>query len=215
MTRPWHPVPGRPTPATTWVKVCGLTREGDVAAAVEAGADAVGFVIAPTSPRAVSLERATALADGVAVQRVLVSVDLTADEVMAAAATSGIDGVQAHGRHAPAVAAEAVAAGLFVLQPEPVGEPFVVPAIVPGAMALFDTADADRLGGTGRTFPWDLVAGLPGDFVLAGGLGPDNVAEAVARVRPFGVDASSRLEAADGIKDHGKVAAFVREAKTA
>jgi len=198
----------------TWVKVCGLTRPVDVAAAVEAGADAVGFVIAPSSPRFVTLELAADLAADVAVQRVLVSVDLTADEVIAAAAASGIDGVQAHGRHAHAAAAAAVAAGLFVLQPEPVAVPFVAPVVVSGAMALFDTADPDLLGGTGRTFQWDLVADLPGDFVLAGGLGPDNVAAAVASVRPFGVDASSKLEAAVRIKDHSKVAAFVREAKS-
>ena len=84
-----------------------------------------------------------------------------------------------------------------------------------GATPLFDTADVDRHGGTGRTFRWDLVAGYPGDFVVAGGLGPGNVADAVRATGAFGVDASSRLEAAVGIKDDGKVTAFVQEAKRA
>jgi phosphoribosylanthranilate isomerase len=198
-----------------WVKVCGLTREADVAAAVDAGADAVGFIIAPASPRAVSLERARVLADGIPRQRVLVGVDLTPDELLAAAESAGIDGVQPHGRHSHEAARVACDAGLFVLQPVPVGPSFAAPDIVPGAVALFDTADPVHHGGTGRTFTWEIVASYAGDFVLAGGLGPDNVAAAVAAVRPFGVDASSGLEAAVGVKDHGKVAAFVQEAKSA
>jgi phosphoribosylanthranilate isomerase len=200
---------------SVWVKVCGLMREADVAAAVDAGADAVGFIIAPASPRAVSIERARALARGIPRQRVLVSVDLTPDELLAAAESSGIDGVQPHGRHAYEAAEVASAAGLFVLQPVPVGSTFISPDLAPGAIALLDTADSAHHGGTGRTFRWELVAGYGEDFVLAGGLGPDNVAAAVAAVRPFGVDASSRLETAAGIKDHGKVTAFVQEAKSA
>ena len=199
----------------TWVKVCGLTREADVAVAVQAGADAVGFVIAPNSPRAVTIDRARELAVGVTAQPVLVSVDLTPDEVLDTARSAGISGVQPHGRSALAAAVAAVRAGLFVLQPAPVARPFVVPEIADGALALFDTADPERHGGTGRTFQWDLVAPYRGDFVMAGGLGPDNVAAAVAAVRPFGVDASSGLEREAGIKDHGKVTAFIEEAKTA
>jgi phosphoribosylanthranilate isomerase len=86
---------------------------------------------------------------------------------------------------------------------------------VRGALPLVDTADDSIYGGTGRTFDWRLVAGLERDFVLAGGLGPHNVEEAVRLVRPWGVDASSGLEAAPGIKDPGKVIDFVRKAKSA
>jgi phosphoribosylanthranilate isomerase len=199
----------------TWVKVCGLTREVDVAAAVDAGADAVGFIIAERSPRMITLDRARDLAGDVPVQAVLVSADLTPAEVLATARSAGIDGVQPHGRHAYAAAAAAVDAGFFVLQPAPVSRPFVAPPIAAGALALFDTADPDRHGGTGRTFQWDLVAEFPDDFVMAGGLHPGNVAAAVAAAGPFGVDASSGLEHEVGIKDHSKVAAFIQEAKTA
>jgi phosphoribosylanthranilate isomerase len=199
--------------APVWVKVCGLTRREDVAAAVAAGADAVGFIIAAESSRRVELEAAARLAEGVAAQCVLVSVDLTPDEVVATASAAGIDGVQPHGRHAGPAADRARASGLFVLQPVPVAEPFEMPPVADGAIPLFDTAVPGRHGGSGRAFRWDLVVGAKRPFVLAGGLGPDNIAAAIASVRPFGVDASSRLEASVGIKDHGKVTAFVQEAK--
>lgn len=198
---------------TTWVKVCGLTRAEDVAVAVAAGADAVGFIIAPESPRRIDLDLARRLAAGVGAQPVLVSVDLTPDEVVATARTADISGVQPHGRYAKESSQAAVAAGFFVLQPVPVTDPFEPPSVVPGAIPLFDTADVQRHGGTGRTFRWDLVADYPGDFVIAGGLGPDNVAAAVVATGALGVDASSRLEAAVGCKDAGKVTAFIQEAK--
>jgi phosphoribosylanthranilate isomerase len=199
--------------ATPWVKVCGLTRAGDVEVAIDAGADAVGFIIAPRSPRGIDLARARRLADGVAAQTVLVSVDLTPDDVVATALAAGVTGVQPHGRHTLASCEAAIAAGLFVLQPIPVTDPFEPPRVADGAVPLFDTADIQRHGGTGRTFRWDLVADYNGDFVIAGGLGPDNVAAAVAATGAFGVDASSRLEAAVGSKDAGKVIAFIQEAK--
>lgn len=197
----------------TWVKVCGLTNADDVRVAVDAGADAVGFIIAPQSPRHVGVDVARRLARGVAAQPVLVSVDLSPEDVLATARTAGISGVQPHGRNAADACRAAVAAGLFVLQPFPVADPFEPPSVATGVVPLFDTADAQRHGGTGRTFRWDLVAGYPGDFVIAGGLGPDNVAAAVAATGAFGVDASSRLEAAVGRKDSGKVTAFIQEAK--
>ena len=197
----------------TWVKVCGLTRAEDVQVAVAAGADAVGFVIAPESPRSIDLDTARRIADRVDAQPVLVSVDLTPDEVLATARATGITGVQPHGRHAAEASQIAAAAGLFVLHPIPVTDPFAPPPIAAGSMPLFDTADVRRHGGTGRQFRWELVADFDGDFVIAGGLGPDNVAAAVAATGAFGVDASSRLEAAVGVKDHSKVTAFVQEAK--
>jgi phosphoribosylanthranilate isomerase len=80
---------------------------------------------------------------------------------------------------------------------------------------LFDTAVSGLHGGTGTAFDWSLLAEVHDPFVLAGGLGPDNVAEAIAVIRPFGVDASSRLEVAPGIKDPDSIRAFIKEAKSA
>jgi phosphoribosylanthranilate isomerase len=197
----------------TWVKVCGLGRRVEVEAAVEAGANAVGFVSIPGSPRFVEFDRIASLAHRVPVRRVLLVADRTPQELLAAVARCGVDAVQPYGRHAAEAAEAAAAEGLFVLQPIPV-TPATPPArALPGAIALYDTAAGDLQGGSGRAFDWSLLEGLGGDYVVAGGLGPDNVAGLVARLGPWGVDASSRLESSPGVKDLGKVAAFVKEAK--
>jgi len=202
----------------TWVKVCGLTRPEHVAAAVEAGADAVGFVIALRSVRRVSIERAAELMEGVPILRVLVSADALPDELIAAARETGADGVQPHGLHAEHAAAAAEGEGLFVLRPlsVTVGTIEPDPTAVPEAqIPLLDTAHAELHGGSGVAFAWGAIDPPARRFVLAGGLDPENVADAISALRPWGVDASSRLEQAPGIKDTAKVAAFVREAKRA
>lgn len=202
----------------TWVKVCGMTRPGDVAVAVDAGADAVGFVIAPGSVRRVSVERASRLMEAVPILRVLVSADEPPDDLLAAAHETGADGVQPHGLHAEQAAAAAESEGLFVLRPLSVtaGTIDPHPTTVPEAqIPLLDTAHGELHGGTGTPFDWGAVDPPARRFVLAGGLGPGNVADAISTLRPWGVDASSRLEQAPGIKDTAKVAAFVREAKRA
>ncbi len=198
----------------TWVKVCGLTRKVDVAHAVAAGADAIGFVAYPRSPRYVPLERIAELASHADVTRILLTVDNDRDEAMEAARIAGVDGIQPYGRDADEVVAAALASGLVVLRPIRAvpGADF---SVAPGAIPLFDTPDGDLHGGTGRHFDWSVLRDVSVDFVLAGGLGPDNVAAAVAAVGPWGVDASSGLESEPGVKDPGKVSAFIQEAKQA
>lgn len=199
----------------TWVKVCGVTRAVDVEVAVAAGADAVGFVVAAGSPRRLALEEVAGLAAGLPLLTVLVTVDLPADRVLDALEVADVGGLQPHGRFAAAAARIAVREGYRVLRPVPVGPrgPLVPPEEIPDdETILFDTAGSGH-GGSGRSFAWDLVAGVRRPFVLAGGLGPGTVGEAVARVRPWGVDAASGLERAPGVKDHGKVRAFIEEAK--
>ncbi|HHC08090.1 MAG TPA: phosphoribosylanthranilate isomerase [Actinobacteria bacterium] len=196
----------------TWVKVCGITCEEDLEVAEAAGADAVGLVVAPSSPRAVAVDRARRLARRTSLATVLVTVDLDPGELLSLAATTGVTHVQPHGAGRVEAAAAALAEGLEVLFPVGVGA--AVEATVPpaGATVLYDRA-SPRHGGTGTGFDWSLVVDAPGPYVLAGGLGPDNVAEAVARLDPWGVDASSRLEVAPGRKDPRKVVEFVRRAK--
>jgi phosphoribosylanthranilate isomerase len=199
----------------TWVKVCGLTREADVSNAVDAGADALGFVIAADSPRRVDLGRAKCLMDGLPVLRILVTADEDADAVLEAASRTGADGVQPHGDHSASVATAAAAAGLFVLRPVPVGRGGPLSSIdsdTPG-IPLLDSANPDVLGGSGTTFDWSIIGHTESRFVLAGGLGPDNVSRAVRAVHPWGVDASSRLEISPGVKDPGRVADFIARAK--
>ncbi len=194
----------------TWVKVCGLSRPEEVKAAVDAGADAIGFVFYAPSPRNVTPGLARSLAESVGVLTVAVTVDLDADSLLHLADLAGVSAVQPHGEHAAEAAAAAVVAGLSVLRPVPVIGPVDLAAISGDELPLLDS---DSIGGTGTTFDWSWLDGLDRPFVLAGGLGPDNVAAAVERVRPWGVDASSGLESAPGVKDLAKVAAFVNKAK--
>ena len=196
----------------TWVKVCGLTDEGDVAAVVEGGADAVGFVNVFGSPRYVTLDRAAELASDLPIHSVVLTLDLHPTEALAVLERTRMSGIQPYGDNAAATAAIAFEAGYLVLYPHKV-MPGLDLADDPG-IPLLDTPARTELGGTGRVFDWSLVASLSERFVLAGGLGPDNVAVAVEAVRPWGVDASSRLEQSPGRKDRGMVADFIDKAKS-
>jgi len=194
----------------TWVKVCGLSRPEEVEAAVAAGADAVGFVFYESSPRHVAPALARSLGESAGVLTVAVTVDLDADSLLHLADLAGVGAVQPHGEHAAESSAAAVEAGLAVLRPVRVTGPVDLTAISGDELPLLDS---DTIGGTGKTFDWSWIDALDRPFVLAGGLGPDNVAGAIARVRPWGVDASSGLESAPGVKDLAKVAAFVNQVK--
>ncbi len=200
----------------TWVKVCGLTDEASIAAVVDGGADAAGFVLAPKSPRYLTVESAAALMDGVPVSRFIVVVDLTVAEALLAADVTGADGIQAHGLGAADVVAEALECGYRSLYPVRVSSGDLserLRSIDPGAMPLLDTYSPGVHGGTGETFDWSLIDDLGRPFVLAGGLGPDNVAEAITAVQPFGVDASSGLESVRGVKDPSRIRDFIEKAK--
>jgi phosphoribosylanthranilate isomerase len=202
----------------TWVKVCGLSSEADVDAAVEAGADAVGFVVAEGSPRQVSVDRAAGLIGGVPILTVLVTRDVTSERLTELVEATGAGGVQPHGRHAAHASSTAAIAGRFVLRPIAMGggTPEPDPTTVPEPQVpLLDSAADTAIGGTGARFDWAKIPALDRRFVLAGGLDPENVAEAIAAVRPWGVDASSGLELRRGVKDRGRVVAFIEEAKRA
>ena len=201
----------------TWVKVCGITNEEARDAAVEAGADALGFVLIEASPRFIEPEHAANLIGGSAIACYLL-VDGSPQRALELAARCGAHGLQPYGDEAEPTTIAALQTGLSVLSPVPVGDegPQLDPqGISQDAIILFDTATSDRLGGSGRAFAWEKIGQVERPFVLAGGLGPDNVGDAIRAVRPFGVDASSRLESAPGIKDPDTIRAFVREAKTA
>jgi phosphoribosylanthranilate isomerase len=197
----------------TWVKVCGMTRAEDIAAAEAAGADAIGLVLVPESPRAITVDRAAELAATVTTQAVLLTKDLIPEDLIAAALAVGVDAVQPYGAYASEAADMAAEVGLFVLRP--IDLDFDVSAIPEAHVPLFDNRSGPELGGTGQTFDLRLLPTTDRRFVLAGGLGPDNVGEAIRLTRPWGVDASSRLESRPGIKDPDLVARFVREAKQA
>ncbi len=197
----------------TWVKVCGLSREADVAVAVEAGADAIGIVLAPGSPRRVTEARARELVGTVPVLAVIVTVDFTPQALLAAVERTGAQGVQPHGEHRQVAAGAAQEEGLFVLHPLAIHTGVDVSAVAVGQTPLLDSYRAGIHGGTGESFDWDVIGHLNRPYVLAGGLGPDNVSEAIRRVAPWGVDASSGLESSPGIKDPELIRAFVERAK--
>ncbi|GIX07608.1 MAG: N-(5'-phosphoribosyl)anthranilate isomerase [Candidatus Poribacteria bacterium] len=195
------------------VKVCGITRLEDAMVCVEAGADALGFVFYEPSPRFITPETAAAIAERLPpfVVRVGVFVDAPAEEMEAIARLVGLDCLQLHGQEPPELCASL---SRRVLKAVRVGErldfPFESYQTV-GAF-LLDTYVPGLPGGTGQAFRWELAqqAKRYGRIVLAGGLTPENVAEAIQIARPDGVDVSSGVEAAPGRKDPAKVRAFLR-----
>ena len=194
-----------------FVKVCGLGTLDDVAAAADAGADAVGFVWHRPSPRHRALHEIEALTAKAPMITVLVTVDLDSAGLLDAAAKAGVSAVQPHGRHGAVAAAAARGSGLDVIRPVSMGAP--IDDVAAEDLLLVDTPDDELAGGTGRSFDWSLAAGIGRRFLLAGGLTPSTVADAIAAAHPFGVDASSGLESSPGVKDPDRIRRFVEEAK--
>lgn len=200
------------------VKICGVTHPDDLLAACDAGADAVGLNFHPPSPRYVNDERARALLERLSpfVEAVGVFVSRPVAEARAFLATLGrIHTVQMHG-HLEA------AGGAYVpaFAPRSAADLEAIDAFLRGCRPLAVLVDghaAGLHGGTGNTAPWDLLAGwrpsVP--LILAGGLTPENVAEAVRRVRPYAVDVAGGVESSPGRKDADKVRRFVDAAKGA
>jgi phosphoribosylanthranilate isomerase len=194
------------------VKVCGLTSPAEAAACAALGAWAVGVVFAPESPRRVDAERARAVLDALPPMtvRVGVFVDAAPDELSALAAHCGLTHVQVHGTD-PAEARAAT--GLPVIEGVGVDGPAALDRARASAadLVLLDASVPGRHGGTGTAFDWSLLdepLGRP--YALAGGLTPQNVAQAVSRARPDVVDVSSGVESAPGRKDPALVRLFMR-----
>jgi len=202
----------------TRIKICGLTRSEDVEVVADAGADAVGFVFYPPSPRYVTPVRAAELARSLPpfVSVVGLFVNADADTVRQALAVAPIHLLQFHGDEddafcrqfgRPFIKAARVRPGLDLLQ---------YAAAFPSAQALLLDAFVDGYGGGGAAFDWSLVPeSLARAVVLSGGLGVDNAGDAIRRLRPAAVDVSSGVESAKGIKDAAKVRAFVAAVRAA
>ncbi|WP_435346167.1 phosphoribosylanthranilate isomerase [Haloarchaeobius sp. HRN-SO-5] len=203
----------------TRVKICGLTREEDVQAAVDAGADAVGFVVdVPVdTPREVSEARAVELVDSVPpfVTTVLVTMPDAPERAVELVDSVDPDVVQVHGDLTPGdVAYLRSKVDARLLKQVDATDPGTADRYADVADGLLvDSVDAEGAGGTGETHDWSRTRAATADLdvpvVLAGGLTPENVTRAVATVDPFAVDVASGVESAGGVKDHDAVEAFV------
>lgn len=207
----------------TRIKICGLTREEDVRSVVEAGADALGFVFYPKSPRYVTPEKAASLAAGIPafVSAVGLFVNAATDDVVKTAQTVGLSLLQFHGDETPEQCHEAAAAAglpfirVFRVRPDTTADDLLQYEQIyrdasPFFRGLLLDTWTDAYGGAGKVFDWSLLSKEIGRrVVLSGGLNAQNVAGALERLRPFAVDISSGVEAARGIKDAGKIRAFV------
>lgn len=209
------------------IKICGLSTPQTLDAAIAAGADMVGLVFHPKSPRYVTMATAKTLAERARgrVGIVALTVDWTPGQARELVEALSPDLLQLHGRETPEqVAAVAAATGRPVMKAIGISSAADLAALRGfsgiGARLLLDAKapkDAAYPGGHGRPFDWTLLAELdPGlSFMLGGGLDPANVAEAIAIARPSGVDVSSGVESAPGVKDVGRIEAFVRAAREA
>jgi len=205
----------------TEVKICGITRAEDARLAVEMGAWGIGLILHADSPR--RCEPAVAEQIGVELHRqvevVGVFVNAELDQVADAAERCDLTIVQLHGDEGPAYCSEvARRTGRKVMKVARVRDASSIRAL--GAyrvdLRMLDAYRADSYGGTGQTFDWDLIYKRgPVPLVLSGGLGPDNVAEAIAAVHPFAVDTASGTESAPGIKDPALMKAFFRAVEQA
>jgi len=207
-----------------FVKVCGITTPEDALLAVEAGADAVGVVFYPMSPRRVDPERAAAVARCLPpfVSRVGVFVDAGRDEIARIVEQVGLDLLQLHGEEPPDAldglprrALKAVRVGRGFTEADALRYEGRVAGLVVDTRLVGETV---MPGGTGVPFDWSLVAHLRDKvkfLMLAGGLEPDNVKEAIAAVRPHAVDVSSGVERLPGRKDPERVRAFLQAVRAA
>jgi phosphoribosylanthranilate isomerase len=189
-----------------FVKICGITRLEDALAAADAGASAIGFVFWPNSPRFIDPYRARAIVRRLPpfVTPVGLFVDQPQEFIAGVSSLVRLGAVQLHGDETPAFAS---AIALPVIKALPVEGARDWPA---GATLLLDAHDPARRGGTGRTIDWHAAAAVAAErrVLLAGGLTPENVADAIARVRPFGIDVSSGVERAPGVKDRHRITAL-------
>lgn len=202
----------------TRIKICGITRPQDAVAAARAGADAIGLVFYPPSPRFVSVERAIEVRDALPpfVQTVALFVNPSRAEVDTVLERVRPSMLQFHGEEPPAFCAGFAVPWLKACRVREGVDLLEYFRSYPGAAGWLADAFVEGYGGAGESFDWSLVpAERDRPLVLSGGLTKDNAAEAVRRVKPWAVDVSSGVESAKGIKDAAKIVAFIQEVKNA
>jgi len=204
--------------AATRIKICGITNLDDACCAVAAGADALGFVFYPKSPRYIAPEAAAKIVATLPpfVTTVGLFVNMPRKDIQQTMKTAGLNVVQLHGDESPD---ECVVPGYPVIKAIRVKDAESLNGVERYSVAglLLDAWNDNHYGGTGEIFDWQLAkrltAGVP--VILAGGLTPENVAAAVATVNPYAVDVSSGVEISPGNKDHDKIYQFIQQVRQA
>jgi phosphoribosylanthranilate isomerase len=195
----------------TRIKICGLTREADIDAAVQAGVDAVGFVFYAPSVRAVTFEQAARLAKRLPafVTAVGLFVNASDDEVLQGLRALPQMLLQFHGDETPAQCRAFARPYIRAVRMREAGDLLKSAALYGDAQALLLDAHVDGFGGAGKVFDWSLISsGVPHPVVLSGGLNAANVADGIKTVRPWAVDVSSGVEYSKGVKDAGLIRQF-------
>ncbi|MFC6721693.1 phosphoribosylanthranilate isomerase [Halobacteriaceae bacterium SHR40] len=210
--------------SSTRVKICGITSAEDRDCAVQAGADAVGFIsqVPVDSPREITPEQVSELVAGVPpfVTSVLVTMPDTVEAAVDLGEQTRADAIQIHGTLTPEEIEELQERiSIPVIVAVDIDEEAIEAYADAASALLVDSTDADGGGGTGRTHDWgrsrELHESIDSPLILAGGLTPENVAEAVGTVEPFAVDTASGVEQSGGVKDHDAVEQFTRRAQRA
>jgi phosphoribosylanthranilate isomerase len=203
------------------VKICGITNSADAMAAIDAGANLLGFNFYEKSPRHIIPAEAAKIRAQLPqrVKAVGIFVNPLPADVIALRKSLKLDAVQLHGDESPDFVAD-IASAAPVIKAFRVESEFPLATLdeYPGAFAfLFDAAHTGQYGGTGRTTDWDAArrAALSHRIILAGGLKIENVAAAVRIVRPYGIDVASGVESSPGKKDHGRLREFIQEVRRA
>lgn len=208
-----------PEYARVRIKICGITRPQDALAAAYSGADAIGLVFYPDSPRAVTIDMARAITAVLPpfISKTGLFVNATPDEITRVLENVTLDILQFHGDELPDQCSGYPKPFIKAIRMQDNVDLDNATRYYAGASALLvDTFVEGLPGGTGQVFDWSRIpANSAKPLILAGGLTPGNVADAVRKVRPYAVDVSGGVESAKGIKDAGKIAEFIREVRNA
>jgi phosphoribosylanthranilate isomerase len=201
------------------IKICGITNIEDASAAIEYGADALGFVFYPKSPRAITPEAAKSLVSMVPpfISTVGVFVDEDMSELKKTVSYTGLDIIQLHGSESPEYC-NMTSKVIKAIRVKDLADLNPLKQYKSASAFLLDTYSPDAMGGTGHVFNWEIAveAKKLGTIILAGGLNPDNIENAVKIVQPYGIDVSSGVEGKEkGSKDHDKLRLFIERARRA